>query len=162
MFIVTTFMIFTQCLYYEQRRSRKAATLMAGSLMLLIGSLQVAIVFAIRPTMNERATTFFGVFAAILIATGLVPQYVEIIKRKEVIGISLVFLTVDILGGVFSDLSLVFRDKFDIVAAMSYNLVIVSYALYLVYDSHHATPGNGWHHYNLCDHPQSSCRKTPT
>lgn len=135
---------------------------MAGSLMLLIGSLEAAMVFAIRPTMNERATTFFGVFAAILIATGLLPQYVEIIKRKEVIGISLIFLTVDILGGIFSDLSLVFRDKFDVVAAMSYNLIIVSSALCPAHDSHPATPGNGWRHYNLCHHPQSSCRKAPT
>lgn len=101
---------------------------MAGSLILLVGMLEVALVFAIRPSMNKRAITFFGVFASILIAIGLLPQYVEIIKRKEVVGISLVFLAVDILGGLFSDLSLVFRDHFDIVAAISYTLVIVSSA----------------------------------
>jgi len=99
---------------------------MASSLMLLIGALEVAIVFAVRPSMNERGITFFGVFASILIAAGLLPQYMEIIKRKEVIGISLTFLTVDILGGLFSDLSLAFRGRFDIIAAISYTLVIVS------------------------------------
>lgn len=87
-------------------------------------------VYAIRPSMNKRAITFFGVFASILIATGLLPQYVEIMKHKEVIGISLIFLAVDIFGGLFSDLSLVFRDHFDIVAAISYTVVIVSSALF--------------------------------
>lgn len=82
-------------------------------------------VFAIRPSRNTHAVRFFGAFAATLIGIGLLPQYVEIIKRKEVVGISLVFLTVDILGGLFSDLSLIFRSHFDVVAALSYTLVIV-------------------------------------
>lgn len=119
-----------KCLYYDQKRSRKAATLMAGSLILVMGALEVAMVFAIRPSMNKRAITFFGVFASILIAIGLLPQYMEIIKRKEVVGISLIFLTIDILGGLFSDLSLVFRNHFDIVAAILYTLVIVSLGLF--------------------------------
>lgn len=89
-------------------------------------------VFAIRPSMNKRAITFFGVFASILIAIGLLPQYMEIIKRKEVVGISLIFLTIDILGGLFSDLSLVFRNHFDIVAAILYTLVIVMDSVVLV------------------------------
>jgi uncharacterized protein with PQ loop repeat len=109
---------------------------MAGSLILLIGALEVALVFAIRPSMNKPAIMFFGVFASILIATGLIPQYSEIIKRKEVVGISLVFLTIDILGGLFSDLSLIFRDHFDVVAAASYTAVIVSYVLFRSREPH--------------------------
>ena len=54
------------------------------------------------------------------------PQYAEIFKYGEVKGISIVFVTVDLLGGVFSDLSLIFRPKFDVLAGVAYSLVVVS------------------------------------
>lgn len=114
-----------QCLYYDKGKSKKAAFLIASSVMVLVGALEVAMVFAIRPSMNQRAITFFGVFASVLISVGLFPQYWEIFKRREVIGISIPFMIIDILGGLFSDLSLVFREEFDVIAAVAYTLVIV-------------------------------------
>ena len=63
--------------------------------------------------------------SALLIALGLLPQYWEIWKRKEVVGISMLFMSTDMLGGVFSVLSLVFQAQFDSVAAVSYILVVV-------------------------------------
>lgn len=54
------------------------------------------------------------------------PQYYEIYRHKEVIGISTTFMLIDCLGGVFSDLSLAFKDKFDVVAATTYSVVVVS------------------------------------
>lgn len=42
------------------------------------------------------------------------PQYWEIYKYREVIGISMLFMAIDILGGVFSFLSLLFRKDLDI------------------------------------------------
>ena len=56
------------------------------------------------------------------------PQYYEIYKYKEVIGISLLFMTVDALGGVFNDLSLAFKGDFDVVAGITYSLVVVRLA----------------------------------
>jgi hypothetical protein len=53
------------------------------------------------------------------------PQYYEIYKHREVIGISLPFVTVDLLGGVFSDLSLAFKESFDVIASLTYSLVVV-------------------------------------
>ena len=53
------------------------------------------------------------------------PQYYEIYKYKEVIGISILFMTVDLLGGVFNVLSLVFKGKFDVLAGTTYALVVV-------------------------------------
>ena len=55
------------------------------------------------------------------------PQYWEIYKFKEVIGISVLFMLVDMLGGVFSDLSLAFKDSFDVVAGVAYSLVVVRF-----------------------------------
>ncbi|KAG6855675.1 hypothetical protein H0H87_012250 [Tephrocybe sp. NHM501043] len=75
--------------------------------------------------MNERAIQFFGVLSSILIAAGLIPQYHEIIKRKEVVGISIPFITIDWLGGIFSFTSLLFRPQFDAFAGVPYALVIV-------------------------------------
>ena len=54
------------------------------------------------------------------------PQYYEIYKYREVIGISIPFMVIDLLGGVFSDLSLVFKPKFDVIAGVAYSLVVVS------------------------------------
>lgn len=52
------------------------------------------------------------------------PQYYEIYKHREVIGISILFMIIDLLGGVFSDLSLVFRPNFDVIAGVAYSLVV--------------------------------------
>jgi PQ loop repeat len=50
----------------------------------------------------------------------------EIYKRRQVTGISMTFLAIDISGGILSLLSLVFKDKFDGIAALTYIGVIVS------------------------------------
>jgi len=68
---------------------------------------------------------FFGIFSAVLISVGLIPQYVEIWKLGEVKGISMTFMAVDMLGGLFSLLSLAFRTHFDVTASASYIAVIV-------------------------------------
>ena len=34
-------------------------------------------------------------------------------------------MAIDLLGGVFSDLSLVFKPKFDVIAGVAYSLVVV-------------------------------------
>jgi len=55
------------------------------------------------------------------------PQYYKIYEHREVIGISITFMAIDLLGGVFSDLSLAFKESFDIVASVTYSLVVVGY-----------------------------------
>ena len=53
-----------------------------------------------------------------MLAGALLPQYWEIYKLKKVVGISLIFMAVDILGGVFSLLSLLFRAELDVAACV--------------------------------------------
>ena len=36
-------------------------------------------------------------------------------------------MLVDLLGGLFNDLSLAFKDKFDVIAGVTYTLVVVSH-----------------------------------
>ena len=53
------------------------------------------------------------------------PQFYEIYKHGAVLGISLTFMAVDLLGGVSSILSLIFKKKVDALAAVAYSLVVV-------------------------------------
>ncbi|KAG6889079.1 hypothetical protein C0995_003932 [Termitomyces sp. Mi166 len=113
------------CLCYGKGKMPLVAALVTGSVILVIGGLEAGIVFVVRPSMNRRAIDFFGIFASVIIACGLLPQYYEIIKHREVIGISISFITIDWLGAVFSVFALFFRAKFDVAAGVAYSLVIV-------------------------------------
>lgn len=101
------------------------AALITAGVMLVIGGLEAGVVFAVRPSMNRRAVDFFGVLTSVVLACGLLPQYYEIIKHGEVIGISIPFITIDWLGAVFSFTALLLRPKFDIEAGVAYSVVIV-------------------------------------
>lgn len=54
------------------------------------------------------------------------PQYIEIYRLRQVIGISLFFMAVDMAGGVFSVISLAFRDDLDILGVVSIAIHSVS------------------------------------
>ncbi|KAJ7983031.1 PQ loop repeat-domain-containing protein [Mycena polygramma] len=114
-----------QCQYYSSTRPKYASFIVSVAAILILGGFEAGMVFAIRPSMNDRAIQFFGIFSSVLLSLGLVTQYYEIYQRREVVGLSITFMTVDFLGGVFSDLSLAFKPKFDAIAAITYTLVIV-------------------------------------
>ncbi|KAJ7721337.1 PQ loop repeat-domain-containing protein [Mycena maculata] len=115
-----------QCQYYGSTRPKRVSLIIAVAAIAVLGAFETAMVFAIRPSSNHRAIQFFGVFSSVLLSLGLVTQYHEIYKRREVVGLSITFMTVDFLGGVFSDLSLAFKPKpFDTIAAITYSLVVV-------------------------------------
>ncbi|KAJ7709072.1 PQ loop repeat-domain-containing protein [Mycena olivaceomarginata] len=113
-----------QCIYYSSTRSHYISFFMVVAAIVALGGFEVGMVFAIRPSANDHAIQFFGIFSSVLLALGLGAQYYEIYQRREVVGVSITFMTVDCLGGVFSDLSLVFKPKFDAVAAVTYTVVI--------------------------------------
>ncbi|EJU03662.1 hypothetical protein DACRYDRAFT_21174 [Dacryopinax primogenitus] len=124
-----------QCLYYEMHLSFKRSLLILVTFLAIIGGLQVAFVFAVWYALavgNERPLQFFGVMPAIMIFAGVIPQFYEIWKMKEVLGISMAFMTIDGLGGVFSTLSLVFNKSIDPLLAFSYISVIVLDSLVII------------------------------
>ncbi|KAF7331046.1 hypothetical protein MVEN_02444900 [Mycena venus] len=114
-----------QCHYYSSTRPKHVSFILAVAAIAALGGFEVGMVFAIRPSLNDRAIQFFGIFSSVLLALGLGTQYYVIYQRREVVGLSIVFMLVDCLGGVFSDLSLAFKPKFDAIAAITYTLVIV-------------------------------------
>ncbi|KAF8473632.1 PQ loop repeat-domain-containing protein [Russula ochroleuca] len=120
-----------QCMYYGAARSRLWCAVVLGSTLVVWGALEAAIVFALRPSYRSGSPAgksglrFFGILSSILISGGLLPQFYEIYKHGAVLGISLTFMAVDCLGGVFSILSLIFKRHVDVLAAVAYALVVV-------------------------------------
>ncbi|KAF7370183.1 Pq loop repeat protein [Mycena sanguinolenta] len=121
-----------QCHHYAGKRSWAVAAAMTLAVALLLAGFEVALVYAVRTTFNEgsqaalRATQFLGIFGSVLLGLGLLPQYVEIWRRREVVGISCLLLMLDMLGGVCMDLSLAFKNQLDIVTGITYSLIVVS------------------------------------
>ena len=79
----------------------------------------------------------WGILSDVFLAIGFAPQFYEIYKAKEVIGLSYLFLFMDSLGAVFSLVSLACKDQLDIIALIGYvavlglEIVIVLLALVL-------------------------------
>ncbi|KZP21040.1 hypothetical protein FIBSPDRAFT_741378 [Athelia psychrophila] len=127
-----------QCQYYSHKRSKVLAAAMTLGVGVLLGGLEVGLIFAVKSVYhdgvgNTRALDFVGIMASVLISIALFPQYYEIWKHQEVIGISVLFMVVDLLGGVWSDLSLVFKGgKLDVIAATSYSLVVALDAVVII------------------------------
>ncbi|GAA5970050.1 hypothetical protein JCM21900_000270 [Sporobolomyces salmonicolor] len=119
----------SQCLHYDKGWSRTRATCVALLSLALGGGIEAALIEgckALQRRGNEHMNFALGVLAAIFVGGGLLPQYWEVWRYKAVIGISLVFLFVDLCGGVFSVLSLIFATgSFDVLASISYSAVVV-------------------------------------
>ncbi|KAG8812690.1 NAD-dependent histone deacetylase sir2 [Serendipita sp. 399] len=117
-----------QCLYYDPKRPRSLCVAIFIVYSVLFASLEVAGVYATRAAVkagDSKLLRFSGVFSGVLISVALIPQFIEIYRLREVRGISLLFLAVDISGGVFSMLSLGFKKHMDWVAAITYLGVII-------------------------------------
>ncbi|KAI0258940.1 PQ loop repeat-domain-containing protein [Gloeopeniophorella convolvens] len=128
-----------QCMHYgPARRSARWCVAVLAVLLVLFAALEAGCVFALRPAYRrgtpagKAGTRFFGILSSALISLALLPQYWEIRRHRAVVGISIAFMAVDCAGGVFSDLSLVFKREFDVVAAVTYSLVVLLDGLVLV------------------------------
>jgi len=124
-----------QCLYYEKKFTGRTCVIIYVLYLAVFGGFEAGVTYAVRAGVssgNSRPLDFIGIFGAIGIIGGFVPQFWEIYTRREVVGISLVFMTIDMTGGVFNALSLVFKEKFDVVAALSFIGVAVFDAVILL------------------------------
>lgn len=128
LFDLFCFVTFGQCLYYGNGVKRGKAVLWCLVFMSILAGLQVGLVYACRASLaagNDWVLLVMGILPAVIIAIGLFPQYWEIYKTKQVVGISITFLQVDIWGGIFSIISLCFRPQFDYLAMATYLAVII-------------------------------------
>ncbi|GAA6060434.1 hypothetical protein JCM10212_000027 [Sporobolomyces blumeae] len=118
-----------QCLHYDSHWSTFWSISIVFISWAVGGGIEAGLAFACKHLQdrgNEHMNFALGVLAAIFVAGGLLPQYYEIWRFKAVVGISLIFLFVDFMGGVFSVLSLIFAPPpFDVLASISYSAVVV-------------------------------------
>lgn len=126
-----------QCWHYSHHLSARKC-IVGGILSgLFAGGCEVAFYFLCKLGEHRgtsAGTKTMGIVGAVLIVLGLLPQYYEIWKFKEVKGISFLFLAIDCSGGVFSLLSLVFKESFDGIAAANYiGIVVLELGIFALY-----------------------------
>jgi len=120
----------TQCLFYGRKWPLKRCLIYAVIFTTLMAGFEAWMIYVVKPPAEKGHTAplrVFGIASPVIIVLGLLPQYWEIYKRKEVIGLSMTFMAVDIGGAVFSILSLAFKEEFDVFASITYAVVIASY-----------------------------------
>lgn len=94
-----------QCLYYGKGYSKLKATLCLLAFYCVFAGFETGSVFALWAGERNGVTwpqQMYGWITSALLIIGLLPQYYEIYKAKEVVGISITFMLVDIFGGLFS------------------------------------------------------------
>ncbi|GAA5975833.1 hypothetical protein JCM5350_000748 [Sporobolomyces pararoseus] len=120
--------IFCQMVYFDRKWSLRNTVLLFLAYCAVGGGFEVGMYFAAKPGVDrgiKGASMPFGILSDICLAAGFFPQFWQIWKDREVIGLSYVFLAMDTLGAVFSILSLAFKSSFDGVAFAGYLVVIV-------------------------------------
>jgi len=130
-FGIISFFIYVQCFYYDSASKFGGNKVKSGGLfilmMMLLAGIEVGAVYGIRYANTRNISwpeTVAGIIPVVILIIGYVPQYIKIYQEKRVIGISLIFMGLDILGNFISVLSLIFRPPpFDILAAFKYMLI---------------------------------------
>ncbi|KAF9780299.1 PQ loop repeat-domain-containing protein [Thelephora terrestris] len=118
----------TQCLFYGRKWPLKRCIIYGVALLALMAGCEMGIIYAVKYSKRKGSTVplkSLSIMNSVFNGLGFIPQYWEIYKRKEVTGISITFLLADICGGVFSILSLAFKQKFDVFASVSYAVIVV-------------------------------------
>ena len=117
-----------QCFYYERGWSAGkviACVLSAGCVM---GGIEAALVVALRIGVKngtEWPLILMAVLAALLLALGVMEQYLAIWKSRGVEGISFLFCLIDALGDVTSIVSVVFEPTVSILGLVMYGVEFV-------------------------------------
>ncbi|KAI5791846.1 PQ loop repeat-domain-containing protein [Geopyxis carbonaria] len=125
-FGVLSLLTWAQCQHYHTHWRAIPALLTAIGIGALFGGIEAALVLTLRPLYNrpnssELPVTIIGIAAAILLAAGLLPPYVEIWgNRGEVRGFSFKFLATDWMGAFLSLMSLVAQERFDYLGGVMY------------------------------------------
>ncbi|KAI9434540.1 hypothetical protein F5148DRAFT_1372130 [Russula earlei] len=113
-----------QCMYYGAGRSRAWCATVLCVTLALWGTLEAALGWCLLSASNTPSSVPH--------LSAERPQYYEIYKHGTVRGISLPFMAIDLLRGIFLILSLVFKRQVYALAAVAHALVVVMYGLVLV------------------------------
>lgn len=128
--ILTSLSLITwgQCYYYERKWTVGKVLCVAVPLACMMGGLEAALVFALRIGIQHGTTwplTLMAVLTALLLALGVLEQYLAIWKQRSVEGISFLFCGIDALGDLTSIISVVFQPTLDILGAVIYGVELI-------------------------------------
>ncbi|ORY78018.1 PQ loop repeat-domain-containing protein [Leucosporidium creatinivorum] len=119
---------FAQVKYYKARWSLPHCLLTVSLLLALLGSLELGLIFALRPALHSRLEwplQLMAALSALLLALGVGRHYVDVWQHRDVRGISFLFVAVDAMGDLTSLLSLFFEAPFDYVGCVIYSVELV-------------------------------------
>ncbi|WVW83083.1 hypothetical protein I302_105101 [Kwoniella bestiolae CBS 10118] len=114
-----------QCLYYSKDFPLKKALIYGSVWTAVCVAFEVGSIFGLWAAQShgtEIPMSVYGYISSVLTVIGLIPQYYEIYRLKEVLGLSYSFIFTDIVGALFYIISLMFRPKLDISAIVIYVL----------------------------------------
>ena len=125
--ILTSLSLITwgQCYLYERKWSIWKVLAAVGPLALVMGGIEVALVFAVRIAIDHEISwplTLMAVLAAVLLGLGVLEQYLAIWKNRNVEGISFLFCGIDALGDLTSIVSVVFESHIKILGIVMYGV----------------------------------------
>lgn len=117
-----------QCHYYERKWAITRVTAVVLAAMCFMGGVEAGLIFALRIGIDNNIhwpLTLMAVLAAMLLALGVLEQYLAIWKNKSVQGISFLFCGIDALGDVTSIISVVFEPKLEVMGLVMYGVEFV-------------------------------------
>ncbi|PLN76225.1 PQ loop repeat protein [Aspergillus taichungensis] len=120
-----------QCFYYGKKRSLMACITVVSPLLVGLGAIEVALVFALRAAKDRNLgwpLILMAVLSACLLAAGVLTHYWDIYTHRTVRGISFLFVAIDAAGDLFSLISVVFEQRIDILAMVIYGTELALWA----------------------------------
>lgn len=129
------FMIFSiaccaQCAYYEINKT--TGVVYGIGLIVLIGGFEALGGIFMRGISSEWPFLLLGSISLVFFAIGYIPQYITIFSTMRVEGVSLVFLSIDMIGSIFSIASLAMQQNFEPISGACYIVVFVLDLLIMV------------------------------
>ena len=128
--ILTSLSLITwaQCYYYERKWSFVKVGSVISIAACFMGGIEAALILALRigrDNGTEWPLMLMAILAGVLLACGVLEQYLAIFKSKSVHGVSFLFCGLDALGDLTSIISVIFEPELEIVALVMYGLEFV-------------------------------------
>ncbi|KAL4916202.1 PQ loop repeat-domain-containing protein [Aspergillus aurantiobrunneus] len=112
-----------QCLYYGKKCPIKKCAIAVLSLLITLGAIEAALVFALRAADNRDfrwPLILMAVLSAGLLAARVLRHYWDIYVHRSVRGISFIFVGIDAAGDLFSSVSVLFEPNIDVLGMVIY------------------------------------------
>lgn len=117
-----------QCYYYQRKWSVWKALTLVLPVACAMAGIETALIFALRIGASRGVTwplTLVAVLAALLLALGVLEQYLAIYRHRSVAGISFLFCGIDALGDLTSIIAVIFEPQVNIVGLVVYGVELL-------------------------------------